>query len=200
QEVSGFCLVDDEFPLIYLNNTNTKTRQVFTLHHELAHLLLKVSTITVVDDSYMDSLAPKDKRIERFCNALAAEILVPSSDFSAQVANLTTFDEDTVECLADRYRVSRETVLRRLLDTHLVSQKYYREKVSEWNKQTPKKGAGGNYYLTQATYLGEAYLRLVFGKLYQGRLTHSQAAEHLGVKTKNLAGLEEVVLGKGLSA
>lgn len=37
KEVSGFCLLDREFPLIYINNSTPASRQTFTLLHELAH-------------------------------------------------------------------------------------------------------------------------------------------------------------------
>lgn len=198
--ISGLCLADEEFPLIYLNNSSTKTRQIFTLFHELAHLLLKVSTISKYDQSYVEFLQPKDKRIEQFCNTLAAEILVPLDDFTRQLMRIAAISDKTVETLADRYCVSREAVLRRLLDLKRVSQSYYDKKAREWNEAIPKGGSGGNYYLTQAVYLGDSYLRLVFGKLYQGKLSHEQAAEHLGVKTKNLPGLEEIVLGKQVMA
>ncbi len=198
--ISGFCLTDDEFPIIYLNNSSAKTRQIFTVLHELAHLLLRASAVSKFDDSYIDFLPPEEQRIEQFCNALAAEILVPSDDFAKQMKRVATIDDKAVEALADRYRVSREAVLRRLLDLGRVSRVYYEKKAREWNEAVHRGGSGGNYYLTQATYLGESYLRLVFGKLYQGKLTHEQAAEHLGVKTKSLAGLEEVVLRKEVSA
>ena len=46
---SGFCLYDTTFPLIYINNS-TKTRQVFTLFHELAHLLFHTSGINTRSD------------------------------------------------------------------------------------------------------------------------------------------------------
>jgi transcriptional regulator with XRE-family HTH domain len=35
KSISGFCLVDNEFPVIFLNNSTTKNRQIFTLFHEL---------------------------------------------------------------------------------------------------------------------------------------------------------------------
>lgn len=194
--ISGFCLVDEEFPLIYLNNACAKTRQIFTILHELAHVLLRVSAISKHDLSYIESLQPRDKRIERFCNVLAAEILLPSDDFAEQLTHVAALSDKTVETLADRYRVSREAVLRRLLDLERVSQRHYDEKAREWSEALPKRRSGGDYYLTQAAYLGENYLRLVFGKLYQGRLSHEQAAEYLGVKAKNLPGLEDIVLGR----
>lgn len=44
-DFSGFCLYDDEFPVIYVNNSSTKTRQIFTYSHELAHLIFHTSGI-----------------------------------------------------------------------------------------------------------------------------------------------------------
>ena len=44
-EYSGFCIYDDEFPVIYVNNSAAKTRQIFTLFHELAHLIFHTSGI-----------------------------------------------------------------------------------------------------------------------------------------------------------
>ena len=85
KSISGFCLVDDEFPVIYLNNSTAKTRQIFSLFHELAHLLLSVNAISKFDRAYVEHLPPKEKRIEQFCNALAAEFLIPSDDFAAQL-------------------------------------------------------------------------------------------------------------------
>ncbi len=78
KSISGFCLADDEFPIIYLNNSTAKTRQIFSLFHELAHLLLRVNAISKFDRAYVDQLPQKERRIEQFCNARAAEFLVPS--------------------------------------------------------------------------------------------------------------------------
>ncbi len=123
--ISGFCLADDEFPLIYLNNSSAKTRQSFTLFHELAHLLLNVNAISKFDDDYVAQLPAKERRIERFCNALAAEFLVPENDFSAQLKRVGSTGDEAVGELARRYHVSRAAVLRRMLDRGLVDRAYY---------------------------------------------------------------------------
>ncbi len=80
KDISGFCLVDSQFPIIYLNNSTTKTRQIFSLLHELAHLLLSVNGLSKFDQRYIERLQNEEKQIERFCNAIAAEILIPSPD------------------------------------------------------------------------------------------------------------------------
>lgn len=200
KSISGFCLADKEFPVIYLNNSTAKTRQIFSLFHELAHLLLKVNAISKFDDSHIQYLPLKEKRIEQFCNALAAEILMPSDDFSFQLESLTKINDPSIQMLANRYHVSREAVLRRILDRGLVQQEYYEAKVNQWEEEFEKGGSGGDYYATQSTYLGERYLQLVFSKHYQGRLTLEQVADYLGVKTKSVAGLEEMMLRKAVSA
>jgi Zn-dependent peptidase ImmA (M78 family) len=87
--------------------------------------------------------------------------------------------------------VSREAVMRRMLDRRLVTKAEYERKAAEWSAQTEQEGGGGNYYATQATYLGGRYLELVFGQYYQGKLSLEQVADYLGVKTKSVAGLEE---------
>jgi Zn-dependent peptidase ImmA (M78 family)/DNA-binding transcriptional regulator YiaG len=200
KSISSFCLVEDEFPLIYLNNSTTKTRQIFSLFHELAHLLLHVNSISMVNDAYIEALPRKQKRIEQFCNAFTAEFLVPSDDFSEQIKRVHSFEDETVKGLAKRYYVSREAVLRRLLDLGLVTRDYYMAQAKRWADEKKSGGTGGDYFATQASYLGEHYMQLVFGKHYQGKLTLEQVAEYLGVKTKSVADLEMLLLRKGAPA
>ena len=202
--ISGFCLADDQFPIIYLNNSTAKTRQIFSLFHELAHLLLKVNAISKFDESYIEFLPPREQRIERFCNAFAAEFLIPSSDFSSQIDKFRAINEQTIQALARRYLVSREAILRRILDRGLVNQKFYEELVAKWNDESESssrssnEGGGGDYFATQSTYLGDRYLQLVFSKHYQGRISLEQVADYLGVRTKSVAGIEAMLLRKAV--
>ncbi len=199
-KVSGFCLHDDEFPVIYLNNSTAKARQIFTLFHELAHVLLRTGGITMRDDRYVSSLTGEDKRIEVFCNRLTATFLVPPDDFKHHLKTRTWSDE-VLERLANRYKVSREVILRNLLDRELVSGAYYEKKAQQWAKEYREykerhKPGGGNYYATQATYLGDTFLNLAFGRYYQGRCTVQELADYLSVKVKRVAGIERQMLTK----
>ncbi len=112
KDISGFCLPDADFPLIYLNNSTTKTWQIFSLLHELAHLLFNVADISKFDASYVNRLPAPERRIEQFCNKVAAEILIPSGDFARQIVGLprnAELAEDYLFAnLASRYGVSRE--------------------------------------------------------------------------------------------
>lgn len=196
ETVSGFCLHDNHFPLIYVNNSKPHTYQVFTLFHELAHLLSGTGGIEKPDETYISALRGADRRIEILCNRFAAAFLVPETDFDQRISQ-TQIDQTSITTLANQYSVSREVILRRLLDKELVSQEYYEQLVTQWRSapvQTKKKG--GDYYRTQGAYLGEHYMELVFGRLYQNRISVEQAADYLGVKTANISGIEKLLFSQ----
>ncbi|MDB9422589.1 XRE family transcriptional regulator [Microcystis aeruginosa CS-563/04] len=205
KEISGFCLIDIEFPIIYLNNNTDKARQIFTIFHELAHILLQTNGITKSDDRYIDSLQGDNKNIELFCNKFAAEFLLPNNVFH-EIMVEKIVDDQIILKIAQDYKVSREVVLRKLLDNNLISQKEYTLKVSEWQREYTsksqdknKKSSGGNYYANQATYLGENYLKLVFNKYYQGQYDIERVADYLNIKkVATVEQLEKYLLNKGL--
>ncbi len=194
--ISGFCLFDEDYPLIMLNNSNAFTRQIFTLIHELGHILLGVNGLTDIDESYIGHLTNTEKKVEIYCNKFASEFLVPSYAFADDI---TTFKDEGFESIgeiADNYSVSREVILRKLLDHKAISNRQYLEKTSEWNKDYLRfiKGkGGGNYYLTRIAYLGETYTKLAFTQFQKRVFSRSQLADHLNVKVKSLSTLESTV-------
>ncbi len=210
REISGFCLIDIEFPIIYINNSTEKSRQIFTIFHELAHILLQTNGITKSDDRYINSLQGENKYIEIFCNKFAAEFLLPNHVFSEiireTIVNVNDNDNDKIiSKISSDYKVSREVVLRKLLDNNLISQKEYTLKVNEWyseqvgKSQDKNKKSGGNPYANQATYLGENYLKLVFNKYYQGQYDIERVADYLNIKKVAMVEqLEQYLLDKGL--
>jgi Zn-dependent peptidase ImmA (M78 family)/transcriptional regulator with XRE-family HTH domain len=195
-DVSGFSLASPQFPLIYISNSTAKSRQIFTLFHELAHILLHSSGITKTDTSYIDSLSGQNRSIEVFCNSFAGEFLVPSEDFNARF-DLNQDPETAADQLSSFYNVSREVILRRLLDLGIVTQHYYEQMAALWADEFEEaRGAesGGNYYATIAAYLGDQFMKLAFSKYYEGRLSVEQLAGYLNVKARNIDGLERQML------
>ncbi len=197
-DISGFCLADPTFPMIYINNSTPHTRQVFTLFHELAHLLLGTGGITKIDETYLRGIRGENRQIEVLCSRFTAEFLVPDEDFSRHCR--VHVSDQTIQDLSDRYSVSREVILRKLYDRGLVGRSEYERKSQAWIADAQMwrpYGKAGDYYRNQAVYLGDTYMALVFRKLYQGQISQSDAAEYLGVKADHLAGLEEVFLHGG---
>ena len=194
--VSGFCLFDESFPLIYVNNSNSFTRQSFTLFHELCHLIAEVHGITMVSDAYISLLRGRLKRIEVLCNSFAAELLMPSADFDTFTKDIE-FSDEAIARVSDRYKVSREVVLRRLLDKNIVNQAEYEFRAEQWRADFFRRRGeqeGGNYYYNQVAYLGLKYLRLAYQRFYEGRFSAEQLAEHLNIKASSISGLEAEVL------
>lgn len=194
KEVSGFCLSDPEFPVIYVNNSTAQTRQIFTLLHELGHILLGESGVTKRDDSYIGKLSGEPKQIEIFCNRFAGECLLPS----AEMKKITdAVSDEMILSVAKQFKVSRQVVLTRLFSLGRVTQDYYDHKAEEWHAEHESKKAaagGGNYYLTQGAYLGERFLKLAFRRYYERAISMEQLAEHLNVKASSVPGLEQLVL------
>lgn len=197
KEISGFCLLDDEFPIIYLNNSTSDTRQIFTIFHELAHILLGINGITKNDDSYIQNLTSRYKKIEIFCNALSAEFLVPSDDFASFIS-YDFYDDKIVNKLSTRYKVRQEVILRKALEFNCIDQNFYNKKANEFSKYFKKntKGEGGNYYLNKITYLGNKFINLAFSRFYQGNITKEQLADYLNVKVANIVHIEPLIIDR----
>jgi Zn-dependent peptidase ImmA (M78 family) len=196
EQYFGFCLYDNDFPIIYVNNSSTKSRQIFTLFHELGHLLFHTSGVDITGER----LVPIDKdaaRVEVICNALAGAFLVPEEDFFKALGNMPP-NRDTAEILANHFNVSREVIYRRFLDHDMVSDAEYTDAADTWRQQMKKpKGGAGNYYNTMISYLGDQYIKLAFGQYYQHRISDVQLSEYLNIKPRNLPAFELKFVGGG---
>ena len=196
KDVAGFCLSGAHRPIVYLNNGQSKVRQIFTLFHEVAHLLHGFNHLERSDVGYyMDSLAGHDRAVEIACNRFVGEFLVPTDHFRSFAASYISdgLEDGNLNLLASRYKVSREVVLRRCLNQNWIDNALYSEKVLEWNEQTVERGGstgGGNYYANQGTYLGAKYTALAFRGYYQGAYDVDQLSDYLDVKTSNIEGIE----------
>lgn len=193
---SGFCLYDDEFPIIFVNSSNSKFRQIFTLFHELAHLLFHTSGIDKLDKSYVNHLPLAKSRVEVRCNRLAGYSLVPNDVFDAEIQNRIP-SENTARELSRLFCVSVEVIYRKLLDRELISSHQYEQAKPIWDENAVRKGGGGDYYRNQISYLGENYISLAFRRYYEQTIDEEELADHLDTPPKNLEKLEHYMLQRG---
>ena len=141
-------------------------------------------------------MSDKDRTIEIKCNRLASAVLVPEEFFEKDVKTFLSEGSDCIPDVAKKYKVSKETVLRRLLDKGLIAKNYYKEKANEWNQEylrTKTKAGRGNYYLTKLSYLGSGFTQLAFEDYHLGRLTRAELANHLNLNSKNISKLQGYV-------
>ena len=197
---SGFSLYDYEFPVIYVNNSTARTRQIFTLFHELAHLLFNTSGVDTDNDDFIDTLQDDNRRIEIICNRLAAKTLVPDkffNDYFEEIFGSRRISEDSRELasdMANQLNVSREMIYRKLLDRELISQVEYTDAAKAWAKQRMTRKGGGNKYYSWITYLGREYISLAFQRYYQNQITFEQLGDYLDIKPRNLSKLEDYLV------
>ncbi|MCA9802739.1 MAG: ImmA/IrrE family metallo-endopeptidase [Cyanobacteria bacterium HKST-UBA02] len=190
-DFSGFCLFDDAFPVIYVNNSSTKTRQMFSFFHELGHLLFHTSGIDTLHHQFITRLKSDDQRVEAICNRFASEFLLPENALN-QALRGREASEETAEILASQFHVSREVVYRRFLDRGLVSSRQYQKAADRWSQQRQEgKRTGGDHYWTKLTYLGRDYVSLALSQFYRNRIDENQLADYLDTKPRNLSKLEE---------
>lgn len=116
EEFRGFALADARAPLVFINAADSKAAQMFTLAHELAHLWLGESGLSDPQAGQVSGLA-----VERWCNAVAAEFLVPLELLHAAYQAQQAIPEQ-IQRLARTFKVSTLVALRRLFDAGYINQ------------------------------------------------------------------------------
>lgn len=182
KEFRGFTLADDIAPLIFVNGVDSKAAQVFTLVHELAHVWLGHSALSEV------SLGKRSAhREERWCNEVAAEVLVPLVELEGEYQG--PIEEAELSRLARHFKVSTLVVLNRLHEAGHLSWEDYRsryaverERVVALAREPREDSDGGNYYYTQRMRLGRQFARAVIQSTLEGTTTYRDAYRLLGAK------------------
>lgn len=142
----GFSIWDDAAPVIAVNTAWLPEARVFTLFHELAHLVTRTNSACLEDGIPRSSDA--GDRTERWCERVAAAVVVPSDALSAVVSeNAGTAarhgDLSTVNRVAKTFRVSRRAAALRLIECEAAPWSLYRSIAPHTDqRQTSGGGAG----------------------------------------------------------
>jgi Zn-dependent peptidase ImmA (M78 family) len=180
EEFRGFALADDLAPLVFINAADSKAAQMFTLVHELAHLWLGESGIS-------DPVAgrPQEQRVERWCNAVAAEFLVPLVVLR-QVHQSDIPLAEEIQRLARTFKVSTLVALRRLFDAGFIDQatlwQAYREELARIRVLDRGGAGGGDFYRTLSARTGKRFARAVLSSTLEGQTLFQDAFRMLGMR------------------
>jgi Zn-dependent peptidase ImmA (M78 family) len=193
-EMRAFSLYFDDIPVIVLNGADYPRGRLFSLLHEYAHLLLHTAGLC---DTRTDQRATTENRqVEARCNALAAEILMPTADLlnSPLITSHPTGEPWTLDELIDAARpfgVSAESFLRRLVTlgrVQLIQYTDFRDTHRSDGIERPKPG-GGNFYVNKARDLGKGYVRTVSSAHDRALIDSTIAATYLDVKVNQIPDL-----------
>jgi Zn-dependent peptidase ImmA (M78 family) len=183
-EFRGFVLPDDYAPLVFLNGADTKSAQMFTLAHELAHLWLGCGGLF-----NLMHMQPYDDEREKYCNRVAAEFLIPAGILKARWKEAAA-TENPYKTAATWFKVSPLVAARRALDLKLISQSafsvFYKRHQEEWDslKTKTKEQPGGDSYKNYYVRLGRRFSSAVVCAALEGRLSYRDAYQLTGLKGK----------------
>lgn len=207
EEMRGVSLPTDVLPIVILNGGDAHSGRIFTLLHELTHLLLRQGG--VCDMAPIEDGTP-DTRVEAFCNAVAGNILVPADalldSLPQQGVHAWTMEE--LEGLARHFSVSRYVILRRLLTVGRTTPAHYRavsaqlddEQQQARDKPRGESAGGPPPSVMAVRNLGRPFVRLVLDAYAQDRIALATASDYLGVKIRHLRRIESLVFGPEASA
>ena len=187
----AFCLLDEEFPIIIVNSGDSPYSKIFSLFHELAHIL------TENEDIYKEITSPAytNNPLEIFCNQVAAEVLVPISEFQLVYGiQIKSWNEEIVQAIANDYCVSKEVILRKLLELGIANSVTYSDFKKKWDKAYYRsESSGGDFYRNKVSALGRTYVYKVIDKYKSGVINDNQVADYLGIKYAQLSKIEAEV-------
>ena len=193
-EFRGFALADRVAPLVFVNGKDTKSAQMFTLVHELAHLWLGESALSDVP------LANSAHRIERWCNQVAAEVLVPGASLGSEASVKGDLSVE-LQRLARLYKVSTLVLLRRMHELQLIDDDHFRETYAREQARVMalvREGSGGNFYATQSMRTSPTFARAIVASALQGDTLLRDAMQLLSIS--KVSTLQEMGYRFGLAA
>jgi Zn-dependent peptidase ImmA (M78 family)/transcriptional regulator with XRE-family HTH domain len=197
EEFRGFALADSRAPLVFINGADTKSGQMFTLAHELAHLWLGASAVSDASAAPLNGY----RREEVWCNAVAAELLVPLTALRPALQPDEPVDQ-SMQRLARQFKVSTLVILRRLLDAGALDGPAFARAWAEERarlRDLVRAGAGGgDFYRTTLSRVSRRFARALVESTLEGQTLYRDAFRMLGVKkteTFNNIGREVGVMG-----
>ncbi len=175
-ECRGFVLVDDLAPFMFINNSDGKAAQLFTIVHELAHIWTGHSA-----GFDFRTLQPADDPIEILCDKVAAEFLVPVRAFNEQWAS-----DPSIKNCSRFFKVSEIVIARRALDTGKLTKSQFFSFYKEYkNREFVKKqnqGSGGDFYATAKKRLSVTFASHVNNAVKTGQLLYRDAYKLTSMK------------------
>jgi Zn-dependent peptidase ImmA (M78 family)/transcriptional regulator with XRE-family HTH domain len=203
-EASGMSLVERPLPVIVANIKDTPRRRVFTLLHEVAHVLLEEGGLCDLDD-YSERNGDR-LEVERYCNAVAAAALVPKSALLGQRVVRGHADDDPrwsseeLRSLAKRFSVSQEAILGRLLSLGRTDWDSYRaaagrleSEFAEFQQSRKQRTGPPSHALVAVAIAGPTLAHLVMDGYNRGRITATDASDYLNVQVKHFDRIQQRV-------
>jgi Zn-dependent peptidase ImmA (M78 family) len=190
-EMRGTGVTQGPLPVIVLNNADAPHGRIFTLIHEFIHIMFANGGHHT--SAIEGKRQPEDQLLERASNRFAAATLMSRKPFLAEAErypDILQGSNDALRRFANRIKVSPEAILRRLVALQRVSTGLYREKRTEWEKQswfsTPSSEGGPPIQVKVVSSMGRSFVALVLEGYQRNAISSGDVSDYLGVKLKYL--------------
>lgn len=204
EEARAFSFTDGGLPVIVINTKDALKARVFSLFHELGHILLNEGGICDPSKFGGEESSKKVRSIEAFCNFFAGAVLIPRESLLCHrsivgKAPYYEWPERTLGTISNDFKVSKEVVLRRLLIAGLTSREFYSLKHNEWMRKEKKpdsaKGKGIKRDIPKECLQrnGAPLTSLVLDSYRNDRITTSDVADYLGIRVKHIPRIERLL-------
>ena len=175
-ECRGFVLVNSKVPFLFINSSDAKAAQMFTLIHELAHVWLGESA--GFDNQ---NLIPANDPGEILCDKVAAEFLVPEIIFRNKWELTKDF-----RILSQIFKVSQIVIARRALDLNLITKnnflEFYNQYMADFKFKKSNQGSGGNFYATARKRISLRFASFVNNAVKENKLLYRDAYKLTNLK------------------
>lgn len=173
----GFCLVDDYAPFVFVNSNDADAAKVFTLIHEFAHIL-KGYSAGIGDYGNLDNAS----EIEKFCNKVASDFLVPKRLFK-EIWDNHPYQYSKI---AKKFKVSKMVIAIKAKENRLISQQRLKELLDAWRSEpvnSYKKNNGHpDMHRIMLRRVGRFFLVNLNNALHENRLLYTEAYRLAGMK------------------
>lgn len=197
EEMRGLSVAYDIFPIIALNRKDEASARLFTLIHELVHIVTRTSGIC--NEMSQDSL--EIGQMELFCNKIAGLTLVPSNELLqnkyVELIKDNGIEDARIRAIARDFAVSREVILHRLWDIGMIDKSTYFTVLNKYSEEylLYKKNKKEKGFLPPAldkgSQLGKLYTRTIMSAYHTERITPLQTSSYLlGLRSKHFNAIE----------
>lgn len=202
-EMRGISMYYDSFPIIAINNKDFDRAKVFSLFHEVAHLVRRSSSLCLID------FDERNDEEEKICDRIAAEVLMPEDSFRRAASNAyDTYGDWSDLCLlaiADKFAVSTFSVVRRLYEIKIVTKSVYfsvYQRISDSFKEEQdfllqnkaEKEFKVKYYITYLSKEGYLFPKKVLSAYSRGDISYGEMCSTLSIKGKHISNIERAVM------
>lgn len=180
----GFSLWDDFAPVVAVNTAWNESARIFTLFHEMAHLITRTSSACVESVRTASRTDP----VERWCERFAADVLMPIKDVETTLRQYgwrpggAITDLSIAGRIATLYKVSLRAAVIRLIELNAATWALY-DDIPPISDRKPPGGGGGGRSRTQIRedQFGDRATSLLVAAVNKDVLSRSQAVGFLDI-------------------